>query len=93
MWREIWSAVTGPSVAAHVTEALETPTEAPESPPPGSWADPRGPGRCPRCRAWLTGPGQVRWRCHFRVEDYSLATFIMCADCTYAVLDMWGIDR
>ena len=72
---------------------LERPTEASERPPDGSWADSRGPGRCPRCRAWLTGPSQMRWACHYRQEDISLAEWTMCGDCTYAVLDTWGIER
>lgn len=93
MWREIWDAVVGKSIVAHVAEALDEPTEATERASPGSWADSTGPGRCPRCRAWLTGPSQTRWMCRYRGAPDPAVSWVMCGDCADSVLASWGLSQ
>lgn len=91
LWRELWDAVITRNPVATVAEGPSAADRRAETPPRGSWADPAGLGRCPRCRAWLTGPSQVRWACRFRAEALWFATFLLCGDCTQAVLAAWEV--
>lgn len=55
----------------------------------GSWSDPNGAGRCPRCKTWLKDPQIMVWMVIQRSDGQPLATIDLCADCTAEVLTAW----
>lgn len=90
MWREIWDAVTEPVPVATVTPIrAELKDGRAERPQPGSWGDPGGPGRCPRCRLYLEPRGQWVWNVRERPGDFPVASLALCTDCTREVLVAW----
>lgn len=71
---------------------LASPLDAadqPEAAPPGSWADPNGPGRCARCKLWLTDDSCI-WTVRQRRLGGVYRNVVMCLACTEAVLKVWS---
>jgi hypothetical protein len=58
-----------------------------------SWADPDGPGRCPRCHLWLDGQHSCLWTVwtvrHRERAEEPFAMVEMCAECTDEMLAAW----
>lgn len=58
----------------------------------GTWSDPDGEGRCPRCKSWLKDPQIMVWVVRHRSDHQPIARIHLCVDCTREVLHAWHVD-
>lgn len=64
----------------------------PVAPPPNSWADPYGPGRCPRCHLWLADDRTCIWMVRRRNEEEAFGRVGLCDNCTTDMIVAWRVE-
>jgi hypothetical protein len=61
-------------------------------PPPNTWADPLGPGRCPRCHLWLDDDHTCIWMVRHRDQEEAFGRIGLCEDCTRDMISWWRVE-